>query len=410
MLSRWRLLGVLPVCALLSSCALPFYFQAIGGHLELLRKRTSIDTLLAGLDVDASLRSTLGAVADIRRFAVAALRLPDNDSYTSYVELDRPYVVWNVVAADEFSVDPKRWCFPFAGCVAYRGFFERERAESFRSRLERRGLDTYSGGATAYSTLGYFADPVLSTMIGGGEQYIASLLFHELAHQRLYVKNDSEFNEAFATAVEEYGTERWLASRKPELLPAYHRRLEARAAFARIVADQQARLREIFATDDPPEVKRVAKERAFDAMRADYALMRSAFEGIADYDAWFAQPLNNATLAAVATYRRWLPAMRALLEERGIEGFYAEMDRLAELPLERRQAQLEARLESTTSTTSVISQLGETAIAAAALEIEGRDGAHRPRLDAEGGEARLAANAGDAERAEVVERDRLARQ
>src|SRR4030095_9076812 len=123
----------------------------------------------------------------------AELELPDNDSYTTYVDLERPYVVWNVVAAEEFSVDPKRWCFPFAGCVAYRGFFDRADAEKFKRELVDEGYDTYSGGSSAYSTLGYFADPVLSTMIGGGEQYVASLLFHELAHQKLYIKGDGEF-------------------------------------------------------------------------------------------------------------------------------------------------------------------------------------------------------------------------
>ena len=172
---------------------MPFYWQAIGGQLELLRKRTPIEELLADPDLDPELRTSLGAVADIRRFAVRELGLPDNDSYTSYVDLDRPYVVWNVVAAEEFSTKPKRWCFPFAGCVSYRGFFDREDAERFRARLDKEGYDTFSGGSTAYSTLGYFSDPVLSTMLGGGEQYIASLLFHELAHQRLYIKDDSEF-------------------------------------------------------------------------------------------------------------------------------------------------------------------------------------------------------------------------
>jgi predicted aminopeptidase len=201
--SRARLLLIAVVCALSSSCAMPFYWQAIGGQLELLRKRTPIEELLADPDLDPELRLSLGAVAEIRRFAVRELALPDNDSYTSYVDLDRPYVVWNVVAAEEFATKPKRWCFPFAGCVAYRGFFDREAAEAFRERLDEDGYDTFSGGSTAYSTLGYFSDPVLSTMLGSGEQYIASLLFHELAHQRLYIKDDSEFNEAFATAIEE---------------------------------------------------------------------------------------------------------------------------------------------------------------------------------------------------------------
>ena len=179
------------LCALASTtagCAAPYYWQAIGGQLELLRKREPIEEVIADPAVDPKLKTTLTRIATMRRFAVDELGLPSNDSYTTYVALDRPYVVWNVVATDEFSVDPQRWCFPFAGCVAYRGYFDKAAADRFAAKLAADGLDVQSGGSTAYSTLGYFDDPVLSTMVNGGEQYVASLLFHELAHQQLYVK------------------------------------------------------------------------------------------------------------------------------------------------------------------------------------------------------------------------------
>jgi predicted aminopeptidase len=336
------MVALLTASAVLGSCALPFYWQAIGGQLELLRKRTPIERMLADPALDPSLKSALGAVAEIRRFAVAELALPDNESYTTYVDLERSYVVWNVVAADELSVDPKRWCFPFAGCVAYRGFFDRAEAERFQQQLVRDGYDTYSGGSTAYSTLGYFADPVLSTMIGGGEQYIASLLFHELAHQKLYVKDDSEFSEAFATAVEEYGTTRWLETRGEAVaLEAYRRRLTYRTEFADLVRAQQARLRTVFARNGTREELLVAKAHAYDEMRADYEALKQAWGGSSDYDAWFAQPLNNATIAAVATYRRWVPAMRARLDQLGLTGFYDEMAELAKLNVTQRAARLE---------------------------------------------------------------------
>ena len=197
------------MCALAATtagCAAPYYWQAIGGQLELLRKREPIEDVVADPAADPTLKTTLTRIAAMRRFAVDELGLPSNDSYTTYVALDRPYVVWNVVATREFSVDPQRWCFPFAGCVAYRGYFDQPKAERFAPKLAADGLDTHSGGSTAYSTLGYFDDPVLSTMVNGGEQYVASLLFHELAHQKLYVKDDSEFSEAFAMVVEEFGT------------------------------------------------------------------------------------------------------------------------------------------------------------------------------------------------------------
>jgi predicted aminopeptidase len=336
-----RIVLLCAAVAALSGCAVPFYWQAIGGQLELLRKRTPIEELIEDPGVDPALRASLGTVTAIRQFAVEELGLPNNDSYTTYVSLDRSYVVWNVVAAEEFSVDPKRWCFPFAGCVAYRGFFDRAAAERFQSELVAQGLDTHSGGATAYSTLGYFADPVLSTMINGGEQYVASLLFHELAHQKLYVKDDSEFSEAFATVLEEFGTERWLrAKAPPEALARYHERQRRRADFGQLIATQQARLRLVYESAESPERKRAEKEQAFVALQADYAALKQRWGGSNDYDAWFAQPLNNATLAAVATYTRWVPALRARLEVVGLETFYAETAALAELDVEQRAARL----------------------------------------------------------------------
>jgi predicted aminopeptidase len=278
-----RMLLLAVATAAIAGCAAPFYWQAIGGQLDLLRKRTPIADLMDDPATDAELKAKLGRITDIRRFAVEELQLPDNDSYTSYVALDRSYVVWNVVAAPEFSVEPERWCFPFAGCVAYRGFFDRTDAERFERELAGRGLDTYGGGSSAYSTLGYFADPVLSTMIAGGEQYIASLLFHELAHQRLYVKDDSEFSEAFATVIEEFGTERWLLAKGTgEDLARYRERGERRAGFGALIAEQQARLRGLYSTGAPAEQMRADKERAFAALQADYAALKAEWGGSAE--------------------------------------------------------------------------------------------------------------------------------
>lgn len=328
---------------MLSGCALPYYVQAVGGQLELLRKRTPIKTLLADPALAPELRRALQRATEVRRFAVEVLSLPDNDSYSSYVDLERKYVVWNVIAADEFSVDPVRWCFPFAGCVAYRGYFDRRRAEEYAASLATDGLDTYSGGASAYSTLGYFEDPLLNTMLTGGDEYIAALLFHELAHQRLYVKSDSEFNEAFATAVEEYGLELWLRETRGEAaLATYRARMLRRAQFGQLVASQQTRLRAIYAGPLDAEAKRMAKRDAFATMREEYGRLKEQWGGVSEYDRWFDNALNNATLAAIATYRQWLPALRTRLDTLGIEGFYDEMERLAALPSEERYAWLEA--------------------------------------------------------------------
>ncbi len=341
-----RLGKAIAVCALAGAtagCAAPYYWQAIGGQLELLRKREPIEEIIADPAVDPKLKTTLARVETIRRFAVDELLLPSNDSYTTYVELDRPYVVWNVVATGEFSVEPRRWCFPFAGCVAYRGYFDKAAADRFAAKLATDGFDVQSGGSTAYSTLGYFADPVVSTMVNGGEQYVASLLFHELAHQQLYIKGDSEFSEAFAMVIEELGTERWLSQHgSPADLERYWARRQRRVQFGALIAAQQARLRVVYATGAPPEQLRAEKERAFDTLRREYEALKASWQGSTEYDAWFAQPLNNATLASVATYTRWVPALRARLKEVGLTAFYADAAAVAELDAEEREERLRA--------------------------------------------------------------------
>jgi predicted aminopeptidase len=340
-LGRVVILGATAVAV--AGCVTPYYWQAIGGQLELLRRRAPIAEVLADPAVDPKLKTTLSRVAEIRRFAVDELGLPDNDSYTSYVSLDRSYVVWNVVATEEFSVDPRRWCFPFAGCVAYRGYFDQAAAERYASKLAAEGLDTVSGGSTAYSTLGYFADPVVSTMVGGGEHYVAALLFHELAHQKLYVKDDSEFSESFAMVVEEIGMERWLADNAtPADLERYRARRSRRAQFADLIAAQQQRLRAIYGSGAPTETLRAEKRAAFDTLRAEYEALKASWGGNTDYDAWFEQPLNNAALASVATYSRWTPALRARLEEVGFAEFYADAAALAKLEGEKRAERLQS--------------------------------------------------------------------
>lgn len=355
-----RIGRAIALCALAvttAGCAAPYYWQAITGQLELLRKREPIEEVIADPQADPSLKTTLTRIATMRRFAVDELGLPSNDSYSSYVALDRPYVVWNVVATQEFSVDPQRWCFPFAGCVAYRGYFDKAAAERFAAELATDGLDVHSGGSTAYSTLGYFDDPVLSTMVNGGDQYVASLLFHELAHQKLYVKDDSEFSEAFAMVVEELGTERWLTQHATSAdLDRYRVRRERRAQFGQLVAAQQERLRAIYSSGAPSAELRVGKERAFATLRTEYEVVKASWQGNTDYDAWFAQPLNNATLASVATYTRWLPALRWRVQEVGLTAFYAEATVLAELRKTEREQELlawDARARTATATSAV---------------------------------------------------------
>lgn len=322
------LLGVL--LALLSSCSLPFYWQAVGGQVELLRKRVPIDDVLDDPTAESELKASLRLVSRVRAFAVDTLRLPDNDSYTTYADLGRPYVVWNVVAAPEFSIEPETWCFPFAGCVSYRGFFSREKALAFAQKLDAQGLDTYVGGANAYSTLGYFADPVLSTMLGNGDFALAALLIHELAHQKIYVKGDSELSEAFASVIEEYGTRRWLDATGDTVgLALYTERLAERGEFSDLVVLHRSRLASIYGEPSSEIDKRHAKTLALAALREDFDRAKREGRLTDAYDVWFAQSLNNATLASVATYRLWVPGLRWRLEAVGLEPFYDEVDTLA---------------------------------------------------------------------------------
>jgi predicted aminopeptidase len=355
-----RIGRTIALCALAlttAGCAAPYYWQAITGQLELLRKREPIEDVVADPEADPGLKHTLTRIATMRRFAVDELGLPNNDSYTSYVALDRPYVVWNVVATEEFSVDPQRWCFPFAGCVAYRGYFDKAAADRFAADLATDGLDVHSGGSTAYSTLGYFDDPVLSTMVKGGDQYVASLLFHELAHQKLYVKDDSDFSEAFAMIVEEIGTERWLRTHATQAdLDRYRVRRERRAKFGDLISAQQQRLRAIYQSGATAAELRAEKERAFATLRAEYDAVKAGWQGNTDYDAWFAQPLNNATLASVATYTRWLPALRGRIQEVGLAAFYADAAAIAKLRKAERDQELlawDARARAASATSAV---------------------------------------------------------
>ena len=288
---------------------------------------------------------------ELRRFAVTELGLPDNDSYTTFVDLGRDYVVWNVVAADEFSVEPETWCFPVAGCVSYRGYFDRARADSFAEKLAARGFDTFTGGSRAYSTLGHFADPVLNTMLSSGEVDVAGTLFHELAHQRLYAKDDTELSESFATAVEQYAVERWLLQEnRIDALGSYRARLARQRDFAELVARQRNRLAALFESNVDAESMRLAKADAFGLMRREYVTLKSAWGGSGDYDGWFESNLNNASLVAVTSYQRWVAGLRARLDRLGPEAFYLEVEDLVEQEREARTATLESWNEESVMT------------------------------------------------------------
>ena len=328
--------------ALLQACAaVEYYAQAIGGHLDLVSRAVAIDERLASPGLPEALRDKLRRVSAIRDFASQALALPDNGSYRRYAELDRAFVVWNVFAAPEFSVKPVESCFPIAGCVSYRGYYREADARAHAESLKARGFDVHIGGVPAYSTLGWFDDPVLSTFIRYPDAEVARLIFHELAHQVAYVRNDTVFNESFAVAVEQEGVQRWLARNGTPMELAAHETLQSRRReFVALVLAYRDRLAAFYGQALSVEGKREGKARLFAAMLEDYGRLKAGWGGFSGFDRVFARGANNALLASVTLYTEHVPAFRALLvhKDGDLAAFYAEVKELARLDKPARDA------------------------------------------------------------------------
>jgi predicted aminopeptidase len=342
LLEGTRTVSCLLLCALVSGCGTLYLTQAAQGQWQVLHARRPIDAVVADPHTPQILRERLTDVAAARNFAVDVLHLPDNRSYRTYADINRRYVVWNVVAAPEFSVEPKRWCFPIAGCVAYRGYFKESRARAFAARLARRGFDVTVGGVPAYSTLGKFADPVLSTMMRYGDTELVAIIFHELAHQLLYVKNDSEFNEAFATAVEDEGLRRWLEARgQSDQMQQFRTDTRHEREFIQLFCDGRARLAKLYASGLPAQQMRREKARMLKEL-TDAARTLQQQQGDDYYETWLKEGLNNAQLASVATYYQCMPGFERLLADQGgdLPSFYAAARRLAHLSRAERHRSL----------------------------------------------------------------------
>lgn len=311
----------------LSGC---YYMQAARGQLEVMRKREPIADLIAADKTPAELARRLQLVVDAREFSIRELGLPDNDSYRTYADIDRDYVVWNVFAAPEFSLQPKTWCFPVAGCVGYRGYFSEDAAKRRAEKLKARGFDVAVGGIPAYSTLGRFSDPVINTMMHWEDADLVATIFHELAHQVLYVKDDSGFNESFATVVEQVGIERWLMSRgEQDALDAYLERRELQTKLMQLVADARQDLERLYTSRIAPQKMRLRKAARFDALNS--ALRAEIVKKARKAPVWTGDALNNARLASLTLYHGRVAEFRALLAECNddLQCFYREASKLA---------------------------------------------------------------------------------
>lgn len=326
----------------LASC---YYTQAINGQLEILSKREPIEEILQDPETSAGLKAKLESVLQMRTFASQELGLPDNKSYRTYVDLERPYVVWNVFAAPEFSVKPEQWCFAFIGCVSYRGYFDKQNAQRFANKLADDNFDVYVAGISAYSTLGWFHDPMLNTILRRPGSDVAALIFHELAHQVVYVRNDTPFNESFAVTVEREGVKRWLEHKGIRKdFERYRQRKRRRDEFVTLIMHTRKQLERLYASDKSAAAKRSVKAQAFADLRREYARLKRRWGGYQGYDKWLAQDLNNAHLASVGLYNQYVPAFRAILAEHNgdLQTFYKAVEELAKLGMDERIARLNA--------------------------------------------------------------------
>lgn len=333
---------------------LGYYAQSVRGQLDIWRREQPIETVLDDPVSSPTLREKLALALKAREFASRELGLPQNDSYRRYADLERPYVVWNVYAAPEFSLQPVQWCFAMAGCVSYRGYFAKADADAFAAAAASQGHDVHVGGVPAYSTLGWFADPVLNTFIHYPAAEVARLIFHELSHQVVYVKDDTVFNESFAVTVEREGLRRWIARHGADQdRQRVARMQDYRKGFLALIEAYRDRLGKLYQQRIAPEAMRAAKRQLFAQMQRDYGALKSSWGGYAGYDRWFAQAPNNALLASVSIYTQNVPAFEAMLAEHGgdLPRFYAAVRALARLDKAAREVALRRYSEMAASAT-----------------------------------------------------------
>ena len=339
---------LLAVLLAASSCStITYYTHLINGHIELMSARQPIEKVLANPGTPDDTKDQLHAAQSIRRFAVDTLHLPNNESYSSYADLGRDAVTWNVVATPVYSLKARTWCYWIAGCFSYRGYYQRKRAEALADILQSKGYDVAIWSASAYSTLGWFNDPLLNTMISGSQSQLADVLFHELTHQKIYTNDSSAFNEALATFVGRQGTREWLlAQGDASQLQAYHQSLERQRDFLRLLATTRQKLQTLYEQEASDDDYAVGKAQIFSQLQDNYQQLKRSWNGYTGYDRWFDRPLNNAHLAGLATYYRWVPAFERLYRDaKRWPEFYAKANVLAALKKKQRNAALDALLE-----------------------------------------------------------------
>lgn len=321
-----------------------FYRQAISGQMEMLHAARPIATVKADPATSKGLKEKLTLVESLRAYAKSDLKLPVNTQFSTYADLHREFAVWVVYAAPEFSLEAKTWWYPIVGTMKYRGFFHKEEAKAEVDRLKQQGYEVLGAGVAAYSTLGWFSDPVLNTFIRHEESELAELIFHELSHPRVFFPGDTDFNEAFATANAQDAVQRWLrAKRTPAELAAYERGIKENDMILQLILGARGRLKTLYAQKAmKPEAMRERKAAIIAELRADYAKLKITRHTDVSYDRWFSVPINNARLCALASYHELVPGFLRLLREQGgdRERFYAECEKLKKLSPDGRREKL----------------------------------------------------------------------
>jgi predicted aminopeptidase len=339
---------VIVVC--FSGCQeLSFYRQAIAGQYQILAHQKSISALMADPETPPKLKAKFEQVRKIRQFAAEELKLPAANAYVKYTDLHRPYVVWNVNVAPALSLEPKTWWFPVVGRASYRGYFNEADARHYAARWQKKGWDVYVDGVEAYSTLGWFRDPLMNTFIFEPEADLAELIFHELGHRRLFINGDTDFNEAFATEVAAEGIRRWFAASSNLIAYEKHQTGLAREKqFVQLVMDTRQELEAVYGNGGLPDAEKMRrKEDIIARLRARYATVKQTWGGETGYDDWFAESINNAKLNTVSAYYELVPAFQALLRAQGgdMEKFYRAVAVLGKLPAGKRHAALQEYLK-----------------------------------------------------------------
>lgn len=337
-------IAILIAAISLSGCSdLSYYVQCAKGQIEIISSARPIAEVIKDPQTTPELRLKLEKILQMRNFAVTELGLPDNNSYRRYADIGRPYVVWNIVATQEFSLQPKQWCFPIAGCLSYKGYFKQAQAEQLEASLQAENYDVDLYGVQAYSTLNWFDDPVLNTFIASSDARLAGLLFHELAHQLIYIADDSSFNEAFAMTVQIEGVHRWLQKNsKPVEWQRFLEHQKQSEVFQNYLSTTREKLSHLYQQNLPKEQMRKEKQLLLSNALERFEELKESGQLGNGFDRWMARGLNNARLAGIATYRELVPGFQAILQQ--CQGdfacFYKQVRSLSKLPEAKRREKL----------------------------------------------------------------------